>query len=186
MPRSADACCHGTPPECGGGDSLDDSSRLRVAATSPALPSSLAACRHSIGRYRVPERTRKAGGSTPKKRSIRRLVTSSYLAPPIPWMNRSPSAKRAAQRCQQRPRTDLDARIAQLQQLGDCGRGVAVGGKRQPRLPGLAIREHQIAVVLSAKQTPPPRIVGRPYPERRFQPRTVFRQLGPDAHALRR
>ena len=51
--------------------------------------------RRGMGRCSVADTTRKRGAGRPKNRSMSRSVTQSYLAPPMPWMNRSPRARRA-------------------------------------------------------------------------------------------
>ena len=58
------------------------------------------------GRCKVADRTMIPGGVRPKNVSIRRSVTWSYFAPPMPCMNRSHRARRAQSVVIKGPRTD--------------------------------------------------------------------------------
>ena len=66
----------------------------------------------------------KPGGSTPKNRSMNRSVTSSYFAPPMPWRNRSPRARRA-QAWSPAAASEFYAASLQFQQSGHRSCGVA-------------------------------------------------------------
>ena len=125
------------------------------------------------GRCSVPVNTRKPGGWMPKCRAMMASVSSSYLPPPMPWMNRSARQSRANS-------VVVSARVRTFMAV----RFQALPAARRPRRPVGPASVHCRPAIASrrrrAGRTAAPRrwSAGVPRPERGFQPVAVPQQIG--------
>ena len=153
--------------------------RSRKRRSTPASSSR----RRRIDGQAEPERQRngqEAGGSIPKKRRAISSPSSSYLAPPIPWMKRSPSKKRLKSVVvKARVRSRID-RAAQLAEPLDGATGLAIRarGSSSKTSSSPAIRRSITRERCRTRSAAAPRLSRPPDPERRLEPLALPRQRG--------
>ena len=111
-------------------------------------------------RRRVSDRVRKPGGSKPKKRRAISSPSSSYFAPPIPWMNRSPRKKPGEHRGRQGPGAQPDRPRGQVAEPLDRATGLAVGRQREASEDLVLAGDPQVhgPATLARQQGPAPRL----------------------------